>query len=224
MSAQDKLLGWFERRLKSKTLDNAHKQISKAFDTVTELNTAVEAASREDQEETERAIERLFAREREVDDLRRALFRELAKGNLKQTDREDIMHLVKRLDVLADNVKDSARSIRVLEEVKLPKELWDSYVKMTRDLLECADALRVSIEALDRDIQNAEKAAEQVEVVEDRLDQEYVRARSLFIKYSQDIDPASLMILKDLADFIEAAADTCADTADYVRLLAAKSS
>lgn len=224
MSAQDRLLGWFEKRLKSKTLGIAHKQISKAFDTVTELRGAVEAASRSDRTATERSIERLFSSEEEVDQLRRALFKELAKVNLAHRDREDIMHIVERLDSLADNVKDSARSIRLLEEAEVPKEIWDSYVKMTIDLVECAGALRESIDLLDEDISNAGKAAEQVEVVEDRLDHEYQNVRRLFMKYSRSVDPAVLMILKDLADFIETAADTCADTADYVKILAARGS
>ena len=224
MSAQDRLLGWFEKRLKSKTLEITSKQINTAFDTVTELSEAIEATSRGDKSNAERSIERLFSREREVDRLRRVLFKEIAKGDLKHTDREDIMHLVKRLDVLADNVKDSARSVKLLVGVELPKELWDSYAKMGRDLVECAGTLKTSITELDRDMVKAEKAAEQVEVVENRLDEEYLRTRSLFMKYSRSIDPASLMILKDLADFIEKAADTCADTADYVRILAARGS
>lgn len=222
MSAQKRLLGWFEKRLKSKTLGIAHKQISKAFDTVTELRGAVEAASRADRAATERSINRLFSREEEVDQLRRALFRELAKVDLEYRDREDIMHVVERLDSLADNVKDSARSIKLLIEVEVPQEIWDSYVKMARDLVECAGALKESIDLLDEDIANAGKAAEQVEVVEDRIDLEYQNLRSLLMKYSRSVDPATLMILKDLADFIETAADTCADTADYVKILAAR--
>ncbi|UCD72713.1 MAG: DUF47 family protein [Candidatus Bathyarchaeota archaeon] len=224
MSTQDRLLGWFEKRLKSKTLGITHKQISKAFDTVTELQGAVENASRGDKTGAERSIERLFSRESEVDQLRRALFKELAEVNLAHRDREDIMHIVERLDSMADNVKDSARSIRLLEEAEVPQEIWDSYVKMARDLVECAGALRESIDLLDEDIPSAGKAAEQVEIAEDRLDQEYQNVRHLFMKFSREVDPATLMILKDLADFIETAADTCADTADYVKILAARGS
>jgi len=224
LSTQDRILGWFEKRLKRKTLSLTHRQINRAFDTVSELRSAVEAAAEGDQSETERSIIRLFTREKEVDQLRRALFKELAKGNLRHTDREDIMHLVKRLDVLADNVKDSARSLRFLEGIEVPEEIWASYVQMARDLEECAGTLRVSIDQMDEDIVKAEKAAEQVEITENRLDEEYLKVRSLFLKYSSHIDPAVLMILKDMADFIEVAADTCADTADYVRIIAAGAS
>jgi predicted phosphate transport protein (TIGR00153 family) len=224
MSTQDRLLGWFEKRLKSKTLGITHKQISKAFDTVTELQGAVENASRGDKTGTERSIKRLFSRESEVDQLRRALFKELAEVNLADRDREDIMNIVQRLDHLADNVKDSARSVQLLEEVEVPEEIWDAFVKMSRELVECAGALRESIDLLDEDIPNAGKAAEQVEKIEDRLDQEYQNVRLLFIKYSRKVDPVTLMILKDLSEFIEEAADTCADTADYVKILAARGS
>jgi predicted phosphate transport protein (TIGR00153 family) len=217
-------MGWFEKRLKSKSLGLARREVVAAFGTVKGLKEAVEAASRGDQSATESSINRLFSQEKEVDDLRRSLFAELAKGNLEYADREDIMSLMKRIDDLADNVKDAARSIRLLEGAEVPKAIWDSFTGMSIDLVECADTLRVSISELDSDLAKAEKAAEQVEVVESRLDEEYQKTRSLFIKYSRSIDPAILMILKDLSDFIEQAADTCADTADYVRVLAARGS
>ena len=217
-------MGWFEKRLKSKSLGLARREVVAAFDTVTELRETIEAASKGDRPRTESATKRLFSKENEVDNLRRALFAELAKGSLEHTDREDIMRLMKRIDDLADHVKDSARSIRLLERVEVPRAIWDSFAEMATDLVECADTLRASISDLDRDIGKAVKEAEQVEIVESRLDEGHMKTRSLFIKYSKSVDPAVLMILKDLADFIEQAADTCADTADYVRVLAARGS
>lgn len=224
VSTQERLMGWFEKRLKSKSLELARREVVAAFGTVKELRETVKAASKGDQSAAESSIKRLFSLEKDVDNLRRELFVELAKVSLEHADREDIMHLMKRIDDLADNVKDAARSIELLENAEVPKAVWNSFVKMSTDLVECADTLRASISELDNNIAKAEKAAEQVEVMESRLDEEYQETRFLFIKYSKNLDPAILLILKDLADFIEQAADTCADTADYVRVLAARGS
>ncbi|MEM3088453.1 MAG: DUF47 family protein, partial [Candidatus Bathyarchaeia archaeon] len=187
---------------------------------VTELEKAVSFFSRGEKAEAEKCIERLFLEEEEIDDLRRSVFEELTRGGLPPKDREDLMHLVKRLDVMADHVKDSARSVQVLMDSKVPKEIWDTNVNIARELVDCTIALRKCIEKLGSDLSEARALSRKVDLIEDRVDKEYVKMKSLLIKYSREVDPASLLILKDLVEFMEHVADTCADTADYVRILA----
>jgi hypothetical protein len=49
---------------------------------------------------------------------------------------------------------------------------------------------------------------------------EYLGIRKSFIGYVKEIDPSTLLVLDDLATFIEQASDVCADIADYVAMLA----
>ena len=218
--ADNKLLSWFEKRHKAKTLDLAHKQITKAIDTVTELEKAVTFFSKGEKAEAEKCIERLFFEEEEIDDLRRSVLEELTRGGIPPKDREDLMHLVKRLDVMADHVKDSARSVQVLTGSNIPTEIWDTNVSIAKALVECTVALHKCIEKLGSDLSEARVLSHKVDLIEDQVDKEYVKMKSLLIKYSREVDPASLIILKDLVEFMEHVADTCADTADYVRILA----
>ncbi|MBS7649331.1 DUF47 family protein, partial [Candidatus Bathyarchaeota archaeon] len=111
---------WFEKRRKNKVLDIAYRQMTLALDTVNDLDRAVNAIFMGDKESAKTTVERLFLVEEEIDNLRRAVFEELTGGSLSPRDREDIMHLVKRLDVMADFVKDSARSIMILLEAEVP--------------------------------------------------------------------------------------------------------
>ena len=108
------LLSWFEKRRKSKTLGLAQQQITKAIDTVTQLQRAIGAFSKGDMIKTNRFLENLFLQEVEVDNLRRSVFKELTKGSLPLKYREDLMSLIRRLDRLADYIKDSARSVKIL--------------------------------------------------------------------------------------------------------------
>jgi uncharacterized protein Yka (UPF0111/DUF47 family) len=41
----------------------------------------------------------------------------------------------------------------------------------------------------------------------------------LLLKYSNEIDAATILLLKDLIEEMEHVADACDDTADYVRIL-----
>jgi predicted phosphate transport protein (TIGR00153 family) len=210
---------WFERRRKSKVLDIAYRQMTLAIDTVTELRNAITAASKGEIDEATRCVERLFVVEREIDDLRRAVFEELTRGSLPSKDREDIMHLVKRLDVMADFVKDSARTLLVLTQAKIPKEIWNLFVKVAEDLVECASTLRKSIEKLETNLAEARILSEKVDQVESRVDEKHLKMKGLLLKHSRKIDPAALLMLRDLIESMEQVADGCTDTADYVRIL-----
>lgn len=214
---------WFEKRRKTKGLELAHDQITKAFDTVTLLHKATQSFANGDLTETEKHIENLFVAEEEVDKLRTNVFTELSKGAALVADyREDLLHLVKRLDTLADHTKDAARCLRMLGEAKIPEELCKKTVFMTGKLVETASALRGAIEKITSNPVEAIKEANEVEVFEHDLDQEYLAAKGLFVKYGAQMNCGAMVIFDDLIEFIEHAADMCADTADYIVVLSSR--
>ncbi len=214
---------WFERRRRTRALDLAQRQITKALDTVTLLHYAVQNMSEAKKKEAMRHIDNIFRTEKEVDKLRTEVFTELSKGAALFAEyREDLMHLVKRLDTLADHVKDAARCVKMLADSQIPKELWEKTVHMVSTLVECANALRNSIEKIAVDSAVAIKGAKKVEQIEGKIDEEYLETKSLFVKYGDQINSGTMVIFDDLVEFIEHAADMCADTADYIVILASR--
>jgi len=214
---------WFERRRRTKALDLAHEQITKALDTVTLLHQAMKNISEAKKKEAMQHIENLFKVEEEVDKLRKEVFKELSKGAALFAEyREDILHLVKRLDTLADHVKDAARCIEMLADAQFPKELCENTVHMTSTLVECAQVLRGSIEKITANPAEAINGAEKVEEIEHEIDGIYLKTKTLFVKYSGQVNSGAMVIFDDLIEFIEQAADMCADTADYIVVLASR--
>lgn len=213
------LAQWFMERRKNRILDIAFRQITLAIDTVTDLEKSITAAASKDKEEAKKCINRLFVVEEEVDGLRRNVFEEATKGALPPKDREDLLHLVKRLDVMADHVKDSARNILVLLDAEIPQEIWNILKDMSRNLVQCASALRKSIELLGENPAEARTFSKKVDDFEKTVDQNYVQAKNLLLEHGEKMHVAALIILKDLLDFMENVADSCDDTADYVRVL-----
>jgi predicted phosphate transport protein (TIGR00153 family) len=214
---------WFERRRRTKGLELAHEQITKAFDTVTLLHKATQSFAEGNLKETEKHIDNLFTAEEEVDRLRTNVFTELSKGAALVADyREDLLHLVKRLDTLADHTKDAARCLSMLGDAKIPEELCQKTVLMTGKLVETALALRGAIEKISGNPVEAIAEAKQVGELEHDLDQEYLNAKSLFVKYGGKINCGAMVIFDDLIEFIEHAADMCADTADYIVVLSSR--
>jgi len=217
-----KMEKWFAKRRKTKLLELAYRQITLAIDTVSDLNKAINAVLSNKNEKAKKSIERLFVTEIEIDNLRRAVFEESTKGNLPSKEREDLLHLVKRLDVLADHVKDSARNVLILLDEKVPSEIWSSYTDITRDLVECATTLRKALEKLGVSPSESMELAKKVDKIEGKVDDKYLKAKWLLLQ-QKELKAPTIIVLKDLLDLLEEIADTCCDTADYIRVLTVSS-
>jgi predicted phosphate transport protein (TIGR00153 family) len=215
-----KSYAWFENRRKTDVLNLAQQQITKALGTVTLLHKAIKSASQGKKEETKVFLEKLSKEEEEVDNLRKSVFKELTNVAVSVEFREDLMHLVKRLDVMADHVKDSARCVIVLLETNVPNEIWKMNVNVAEALVESATTLSSSIENLGTDPVRAKEIAKKVDEIEGQIDEDYLETKKLFIKYAHQVDAGTLLILNNLIEFMEQAADMCADTADYIVVLA----
>ncbi len=214
---------WFEKRRRTKGLELAHDQITKAFDTVTLLHKAIKSFSAGNIAETNKYVLNLYKAEEEVDRLRTDVFTELSKGAALVADyREDLLHLVKRLDTLADHTKDAARCLEMLGDAKIPEELCAKTVFMTGKLMDAAQALRMGIEKISSNAAEAIGQATKVQDLEHDLDIEYLSAKKLFVKYGDEINCGAMVIFDDLIEFIEHAADMCADTADYIVILSSR--
>ena len=61
---------------------------------------------------------------------------------------EDILHLVKRLDTLADHVKDAARCLEILQDMQIPEELIQNTLQTSLTMVEHAFALCTSMERI----------------------------------------------------------------------------
>lgn len=210
---------WFTKRRKDKVLEIADRQMTLAIDTVIELEKSINAALNRNKEAAIASFEKLSLTEHEIDELRRTVFEELTRGSLPSRDREDIMHLVKRLDEMADHVKDASRAVIILLDAKVVKEMWEQFAETAKDLVSCATTLRKAIEKLGTDSPRAMELAKQIDAIENSADEKYVTSKALLLKHSKKMDAATLLVLKDLIEEMEHVADTCDDTADYVRIL-----
>jgi len=210
---------WFAKRRKSKVLEMADRQMTLAIDTVVELEKSINAALKADKKEALKSIERLSTSEHEIDELRRTVFEELTRGSMPSKDREDIMHLVKRMDEMADHVKDASRAVALLLEAKVLTEMWQQFAETSKDLVTCATLLRQAIEKLGTNPPEAMEVAKKIDAVENSADEKYLRSKAMLLKHSSKMEAATILLLKDLIEEMEHVADSCDDTADYVRIL-----
>ena len=218
-----KSFDWFTQRSRTRGLELAHDQITKAFETVTWLHKATKSFAEKNYKEAKEYIESLYKTEEGVDKLRADVFMELSKGRALVADyREDLLHVVKRADTLADHTKDAARCLEMLSEADMPNELTEKMVLMTRKLVDITQILSGCIEKISTNSKEAINDAKKVEQIEHAIDDEYLKTKRLFVKYGVNMNRGAMVILDDLIEFIEQAADNCADTADYIRVLSSR--
>ena len=140
----------------------------------------------------------------------------------KSSSYRDYLRHLKRLDTLADHTKDAARCLEMLSQADIPLELSEKTVFMTSKLVETAQTLRGSIEKISSNPNEAIKEAKKVGEIEHAIDIEYLKSKGLFVKYGANMNCGAMVIFDDLIEFIEQAADMCADTADYILVLSSR--
>jgi len=212
------LLKWFEKRRESKAIAMMQRHLALTISAVEDLERAVKAAVKLNEEETKAAIERVISAEKEADTLRRAVMTELARGELPPMDREDLMHLMKRVDMVADWCRDSTRILAATPMKDVPEKLREAAVKMVEGVRECAVALRRSISRMADKPEEAMQAADDVERLEEKVDEIFVNSRQLLGK-EEELKTGAAILINELYEAIEMVADSCEDACDQVRII-----
>jgi len=208
----------------SRTLSLAQQHIVLAVETVEELSRALTAFSKKEYEIVDSSINRLFKEEVEIDNLRRTIMEELSKGELPEKYREDLKGLVNHLDEMADMIKDSARNVKIVQDVKIPAQIIDSYRKISEALVHSARALQASIEALGEGREKVISTSDEVDKCESEIDDEYLATKMLILQNGRRFNAAETMAMRDLLEFLEQASDAIVRTSNYIRILASEKS
>lgn len=212
------LIKWFERRRETKALTTIQQHLALTTSIVEDLEKAVTAAIKNDKKEMHVCVERITSNEREADALRRKVMDEVSRGELPPTAREDIMHLVKRVDMVADWSRESTRVLNALPVEQVPASIKDEIAEMTKGVKECAVLLQKCVNKIMTKPEEALQAADAVEREEEKVDDLHERARVLLGK--ENMPKAGIAVLVgQLFEALEMIADSCEDACDQVRVI-----
>jgi len=209
---------WFEKRRETRALGIMQRHLAITMSIVNDLKNAVDAAVKEDRKELEKSVKRITDGEKEADALRRSFMDELSRGELPPGDREDLMHLMKRVDMVADWCRESTRLLNVLLMEEVPKSLKNAFIKMVDGSKECAVALSKCIEKMRDAPQEALKAADEVERKEEMVDELHENARRL-LAVEKSLKAGIAVLVGQLFDALESVADSCEDACDQIRVI-----
>ncbi|MEM3442901.1 MAG: DUF47 family protein [Candidatus Bathyarchaeia archaeon] len=212
------LIKWFEKRKETKALATVQRHLSLTTEIVEDLEKAIKAAIENDEKQKQIYIERVSRGEKEADVLRRKVMDDISKGELPPIDREDLMHLVKRVDMVADWSREATRVLNAIIMEHVPSLIRNEALEMVKGAKECVISLQKCVNKMMIKPEEALQSADVVEREEEKVDDIYEKARVLLGK--EDLPRAGAAVLvSQLFEALEMIADSCEDACDQVRII-----
>jgi predicted phosphate transport protein (TIGR00153 family) len=133
-------------------------------------------------------------------------------------DREDLMHLVKRVDMVADWSRESTRILDAIPMEQVPTSIREEFINVIKSVRDCTFSLQKCVNKMMTRPGEALQAADEVEREEEKVDDLHEKARKLLGK--EDLPRAGVAVLaSQLFEAMEMIADACEDACDQVRVI-----
>lgn len=198
-----------------------NKYLEFVIDCISEFRDSINDFERMALSDARRRLSKSMEKEKAADEYRRRIMSLLEASEIPPTYKEDISHLVKRLELIADGVKEAASTLTIIPYLEIPSSLRRNYVRMIDKVHEAAKRASEAAKALlNLDYDKAFKLSDDVEKLEEDADIITVETKTMLVDLSDKVKPVGLLIvLFDLLNYLESAANACEDAADVIRAL-----
>lgn len=212
---------WVGRRRERAVLKICERHLDKVLEAVDALKELIYAFVGGDEEKVREVYDKLFALEREADDIKEEIIMELSRGPFHPIDREDILRLVVTSDDIAAHAKAAGRKLTFLKTNNIPADIKDGMKRIVDLAVECVLRLKVAFDRLVSSPKDAIAEAEKVERVEEEVDEVRADLIEKVLTWGDEVKLVSRWLLvKEVIEDIETLTDKAEDTADVVRSLA----
>lgn len=209
---------WFERKRQTKAIKLIQQHLAVTTAIAEDLEKAVKASIKGEIEERDTSVKRIVQGEQEADKLRRIIMDELSSGELSPVDREDLMHLTKRVDMIADWSREATRIMTAVPLNKIPQKLQQAIIEMAENIKTCVLEVRKCINKMIKKPEEALQAADRVERREEKVDDLHEEARKILAE-QEELKVGTAILAHELLGALEMVADACEDTCDQVRVI-----
>ncbi len=160
--------------------------------------------------------------EREADNLRRKIQQDISRGELDPSIRQNLSHLVKRMDDVANCCTGVARRIATV-----PINFWEQSSEETISLVsqimtttvECGELLDKIVMDLVEDRKNVKEIAGQINQYEHKIDLLNIQLRKSLQETHYDVNFFTIFTVGNIFDILEAISDSIEGVADYILVL-----
>jgi len=211
------VFSWLGAEREKEVLEHAREHMEKVLETVRSLRSAIKEMSSGDWSKRDEVLHQVAENEHDADLIHRQLVRVLATGAIRAPNREDLIHLLHRMDSIADCAHAGDRMLALLEK-NLPDELWNDLNGFVELAVRQTERTRDAVVALVK-----QPPAEvldictEIETMEEEGDD---RKREFLRKMLKDnLDAATLMVCHDLILALESITDMAEGVGNLLRVL-----
>jgi predicted phosphate transport protein (TIGR00153 family) len=160
--------------------------------------------------------------EREADKLRRKIQQDISRGELDPSIRQNLSHLVKRMDDVANCCTGVARRIATV-----PVKFWEQSSEKTLDLIsqimnttvDCGQFLDKIVMDLVEDRKNVKDIARKINEHEHKVDLLNIKLRKSLQETDYNVNFFTIFTVGNTCDILEAISDSIEGVADYIMVL-----
>ena len=208
-----------EERVKRRALNVCQDHLRKVMEITRRVPQITEAFTKGDKNVARQLFVEIRKAEEEVDSARRTVSHELAAIGAILISREDFLRFTNLTSEIADFCEGIAfRLVKILEKGwQVPKEIKEGLLKLSVSVFETVSKLRETAMMLSYGSAKTLEKAREVEVAEQDVDDLY---RDLEVKIiSSRMEIPTLLLLRDVIQLLEDAADKTEDASDAARVL-----
>jgi len=209
-----------EARVKRRALSVCQDHLRRVMDVSRKISQMVDCFVKGDKNLARELFADIKKSGEEVDVARREVSRELAEIGAILMSREDFLRFTNLTSEIADFYEGIAfRLLEIMERGwKVPTDIKEDLTKLSGAVFETISKLRETAMTLNYGASKALEKAREVEMAEKIVDDLY---RGLEVKIvNSDMDIPAMLLLRDVVQILEDAADKAEDASDTARILA----
>lgn len=217
------LIEFLKRETTLNALEKSIKHAQKVQECVKELNHGLKLLLKEKEEEKSHLIlQNVDNLEKEADILRRKIQQDVSRGELNPSIRQNLSHLVKRMDDVANCCTGVARRI-----VTIPFTFWeqssDETINIILEIMEITVECSVFLDKILIDLleerKNVKEYASQINQKEHSVDLLNIKLRKSLQETNYKVNFFSIFTVGNVFDILEAISDSIESVADYIMVL-----
>ena len=222
------LIEFLKRETTLNALEKSIKHAQKVQECVKELNQGLKLLLKDKKEEKSHKIfQNVDNLEKEADILRRKIQQDVSRGELNPSIRQNLSHLVKRMDDVANCCTGVARRI-----VTIPFIFWEQSSEETIKIIleimeitvECSVFLDKILIDLLKERENVKEYASQINQKEHAVDLLNIKLRKSLQQTDYKVNFFTIFTVGNVFDILEAVSDSIEGVADYIMVLLTSSS
>ncbi|MEM1918912.1 MAG: DUF47 family protein [Desulfurococcaceae archaeon] len=212
---------WLAKSREKRVIHDSIRHLTKIREVAEDLNNMINNIYVNDKLKAIDFYNKLDKDEKDADEIKRNIIKELSTSTLHPMDREDLLKLIFTSDDIAAFLKACSHKLKILLDIqiKIDKEIINRISEVELMIIKQIELLIDSLENLYRDISTTLTYTNLVEEIEEKIDMLKMELQEAIYSKCETITIRCLL-LKEAIEDIEMASDKCEDVADIIRMIA----